>query len=119
MLKPVKKPINYRLIGPWTFQYAHNKIINDHQGEIMLHRHRKLLITISLLAVIAIVGVIFIKATLSPDKTPIAVTAVKEEVFPNQIFESYKYPHDLRIIHSNAKLYSAPAGTNRNDCSRI
>ncbi|AEB74154.1 C40 family peptidase [Lentilactobacillus buchneri] len=77
----------------------------------MLHRHRKLLITISLLAVIAIVGVIFIKATLSPDKTPTAVTAVKEEVFPNQIFESYKYPYDLRIIHSNAKLYSAPAGT--------
>lgn len=65
----------------------------------MLHRHRKLLITISLLAVIAIVGVIFIKATLSPDKTPTAVTAVKEEVFPNQIFESYKYPYDLRIIH--------------------
>ncbi|PAK77471.1 C40 family peptidase [Lentilactobacillus parakefiri] len=76
----------------------------------MLH-HRKLFITLGLLSVIAIMAFVFVKATFSPDKTPNAVTAVKEDVFPNQIFESYKYPYDLRIIDSNVKLYTAPAGT--------
>lgn len=77
----------------------------------MIHQHHKLLVITVTVALIAIVGVTFVKATFSPDSTPSAITTIKQDVAPNKIVESYQYPYDLKIIHADAKVYSSPAGT--------
>ncbi|GAA3192100.1 C40 family peptidase [Lentilactobacillus kefiri] len=77
----------------------------------MFRKHRKLLIITGSIFLVAIIVGIFVKSVIDPDSTPTVVSEVKQDVAPNKIFESYKYRYDLQIIHSNAKLYSAPAGT--------
>jgi cell wall-associated NlpC family hydrolase len=80
-------------------------------GKIMIHKHRKLFIITGTVVFVFLIAALFVKAALSPDSTPAPVSAIKQDIAPNKVFESYKYPYDLEIIHSDAKVYSKPAGT--------
>ncbi|MCI2019177.1 MAG: C40 family peptidase [Lentilactobacillus buchneri] len=74
-------------------------------------KHRKLIFWgVGIVAFIGI-GLVFAKATWSPNEVPTSVTEVKQTVAPNHIYQSYRFPYKLTISTPKAKLYSAPAGT--------
>lgn len=77
----------------------------------MLKRHRKLWGFLGGTLLVVLIGLGFFKATFSPDTTPTPIVKVKQAIAPNKVFETYRYPYDLTIRNSKAKLYSAPAGT--------
>ncbi len=74
-------------------------------------KHRQLILWGISVIVILGIGFVAVKASLDPNSVPEPVTRVKQDVAPNHIFQSYKYPYQLTIAEENAKLYSAPAGT--------
>lgn len=74
-------------------------------------KHRKLIFGgLGITALIGI-GLVFIKATWSPNEVPTSVTEVKQTVAPNHIYQSYRFPYKLTISTPKTKLYTAPAGT--------
>lgn len=74
-------------------------------------RPRKLVIGGIVTVIVLGIGFIGVKATISPNSVPQPVTQAKQEIVPNHVYQSYRYPYKLTIVRSFAKLYSRPAGT--------
>lgn len=74
-------------------------------------RPRKLVIGGIVTVIVLGIGFIGVKATISPNSAPQPVTQAKQEIVPNHVYQSYRYPYKLTIVRPAAKLYSRPAGT--------
>ncbi|KRM12228.1 C40 family peptidase [Lentilactobacillus farraginis] len=74
-------------------------------------KHRKLILWGTGIIVVVGIGLAFAKATWDPNEVPTSVTAIKQTVAPNHIYQTYRFPYKLTIVDKSAKLYSAPAGT--------